>query len=224
MESREILVACTKTQTRKKIMSTAETLAELMVDLDNNGIDYTDMTFTEGITKTQLLDPATQLPKDVMYKGNPTNNLIILLTNTRKKIASGIEKNRVNAYKYIQENGLQSEIIEEYGKNYTLVSNSDLWAFIDQKEEEKEEEECTTTLDASTEEDVEDILNGFKKFLYLALDNHLITFEKIDELIDDIRDIYDNYEPSAPKKNKDYTLGGTTVSDEDVDNMINELS
>lgn len=221
MEAREILVASTKTQTRKKIMSTAETLGELMVDLDNNGIDYTDMTFTEGITKTQLLDPATQLPKDVMYKGSPTNNLIILLTNTRKKISSGIERNRANAYDIIKEKGLQDEIKEEYGKNYTLLPNSDLWEFIDKIEKDEVDEKTTATEDY---DDVEDILEGFKKFLYLALDNALITDDRLSDFVDEIKEISVYYEPTPKKPKKEsYTLGGSKVSDEDIDNMINEL-
>ena len=122
---REILIANTKTQKRSKITSSAMTLGELKADLRNAGIDYTDMTFTEGISKTQLLDDATQLPQNVMYKGQPTNNLVILLTNTKKKIASGVI-NRKEAYTLIKENGLQEAVKAKFGKNFTQVSTEDL--------------------------------------------------------------------------------------------------
>ena len=122
---REILIANTKTQKRSKITSSAMTLGELKADLRNAGIDYTDMTFTEGISKTQLLDDATQLPQNVMYKGQPTNNLVILLTNTKKKIASGVI-NRKEAYTLIKEAGLQEAVKAKFGKNFTQVSTEDL--------------------------------------------------------------------------------------------------
>ena len=86
---REILIANTKTQKRSKITTSATTLGELKNDLRAAGIDFSNMTFTEGISKTQLLSDDTQLPQNVMYKGQPTNNLVILLTNTKKNIASG---------------------------------------------------------------------------------------------------------------------------------------
>lgn len=113
MIEREILIANTKTQRRSKVTTNATTLGELKSALDAAGIDYSGMTFTEGISKTQLLDNATQLPQNVIYKGQPTNNLVILLTNTKKNIASGIHAaDRQAAYSIIKERGLQEEIKE----------------------------------------------------------------------------------------------------------------
>ena len=63
---REILIANTKTQKRSKVTTSATTLGELKADLRAAGIDYSGMTFTEGISKTQLLDNATQMPQTVM--------------------------------------------------------------------------------------------------------------------------------------------------------------
>ena len=103
---REILIANTKTQKRSKVTTSATTLGELKADLRAAGIDYSGMTFTEGISKTQLLDDATQLPQNVMYKGQPTNNLVILLTNTKKNIASGA-MSRKEVYQAIKDNNLQ---------------------------------------------------------------------------------------------------------------------
>ena len=89
MDVREILVANTKTQKRYKVNTDATTLGELKAALDAQGIDYAGMTFTEGISKTQLTSDDSQLPTNVMYKGTPTNNLVMLLTNTTKNISSG---------------------------------------------------------------------------------------------------------------------------------------
>lgn len=128
---REILIANTKTQKRSKVTTSATTLGELKADLRAAGIDYSGMTFTEGISKTQLLDDATQLPQNVMYKGQPTNNLVILLTNTKKNIASGA-MSRKEVYQAIKDNNLQEAVKEEFGRNFTQVSTSDLLVFIAQ--------------------------------------------------------------------------------------------
>lgn len=128
---REILIANTKTQKRSKITTSATTLGELKADLRAAGIDYSGMTFTEGISKTQLLDDATQLPQNVMYKGQPTNNLVILLTNTKKNIASGT-MSRKEVYQAIKDNNLQDAVKEEFGRNFTQVPTSDLLVFLAQ--------------------------------------------------------------------------------------------
>ncbi len=128
---REILIANTKTQKRSKVTTSATTLGELKADLRAASIDYNGMTFTEGISKTQLLDDATQLPQNVMYKGQPTNNLVILLTNTKKNIASGA-MSRKEVYQAIKDNNLQEAVKEEFGRNFTQVSTSDLLVFLAQ--------------------------------------------------------------------------------------------
>lgn len=129
MENREILVANTRTQRRDKVITNATTLGELKSALTSAGIDFSGMTFTEGISKTQLLDDATQLPQNVMYKGNPTNNLVILLTNTKKNIASGI-MSRQEAYSAIKKHNLQDEIKEVFGRNFTQVATEALATFL----------------------------------------------------------------------------------------------
>lgn len=128
---REILIANTKTQKRSKVTTSATTLGELKTDLRAAGIDYNGMTFTEGISKTQLLDDATQLPQNVMYKGQPTNNLVILLTNTKKNIVSGA-MSRKEVYQAIKDNNLQDAVKEEFGRNFTQVPTSDLLVFLAQ--------------------------------------------------------------------------------------------
>ena len=127
---REILIANTKTQKRSKITTSATTLGELKTDLRAAGIDFSGMTFTEGISKIQLLDDGTQLPQNVMYKGQPTNNLVILLTNTKKNISSGT-LSRQEIKNIIKCNNLQEAIKNKFGRNYTQVSNKDLELFID---------------------------------------------------------------------------------------------
>lgn len=159
MEQREILIANTKTQRRSKVITDATTLGELKNALDAAGIDYSGMTFTEGISKTQLLDDATQLPKDIMYKGHPTNNLVILLTNTKKNIASGAKKttsevtmSRKEILEYIKVNHLQDEVMRLFGNNATRVSTANLLTLIKDEPIDKEE----TEVEATNEEDNDD--------------------------------------------------------------------
>lgn len=159
MDVREILVANTKTQKRYKVNTDATTLGELKAALDAEGIDYAGMTFTEGISKTQLTSDDSQLPTNVMYKGQPTNNLVMLLTNTTKNIASGAEPlTRKEIYTIIRENNLSDDLKDEFG-NWTIITTEALEEFIRnnydiiedeedneiESEEEREEEEVDAT-------------------------------------------------------------------------------
>ena len=54
MESRKITIISTKNQRKSVIMSSAETLGELKADLLDGGVDYADMVFYEGTSKTSL--------------------------------------------------------------------------------------------------------------------------------------------------------------------------
>lgn len=148
---REILIANTKTQKRSKITTSATTLGELKTDLRAAGIDFSGMTFTEGISKTQLLSDDTQLPQNVIYKGQPTNNLVILLTNTKKNIASGV-LSRQEIKDIIKHNNLQEAIKNKFGRNYTQVSSKNLELFIDSGKwcEQKKKAETPKTEGAKT--------------------------------------------------------------------------
>lgn len=134
MEPREILVVNTKTQSKKTITSSATTLAELKADLKAAGIDYSDMTFYEGISKTEIKTDDSQLPHDVNYKGNITNNLVFMLTTANKKVKSGAISTRAEAYKAIKDNNLQDEVKKKFGKNFTNCGTNDLVTFVNNKE------------------------------------------------------------------------------------------
>lgn len=146
MEQREILIANTKTQKTSKLTTDATTLSELKAAMDAAGIDYYGMTFTEGISKTQLIDDSTQLPHDLQYKGKVTNNLVILLTNTKKKIASGA-MSRKEAYQAVKDNNLQDAVKKNFGKNFTQVSTAELISFLDKS---------NVKMEKATREDVEE--------------------------------------------------------------------
>ena len=136
MEARKITIVSTKTQKKSVIMSGAETLGELKSDLRNAGIDFEDMTFYEGTSKTELKTNESVLPKDVPYTNRTTgetintNELVFMLTNTNKKIRSGA-MTRKEAYDVIRKQGLQVACLKKYGKNFTVCSTNALIALIE---------------------------------------------------------------------------------------------
>ena len=131
MEARKITVVQTKNQKKSVIMSAATTLGELKADLRSNGIDYDGMTFFEGTSKTELKTNASVLPHDVPYKGQVTNELVFMLTNTNKKIRSGATAmSRAEAYNAIKSMGLQDACVKKFGKNFTMCKTADLIALV----------------------------------------------------------------------------------------------
>ena len=133
MEVRKITVVSTRNQKKSVIMSAATTLAELKADLRQNGIDYEGMTFYEGTSKVELKDDNSVLPHDVPYKGQTTNELVFMLTNTNKKIRSGAAMSRADAYAAIKAKGLQGECVKRFGKNFTMCKTADLITLIYEK-------------------------------------------------------------------------------------------
>lgn len=126
---RNILVANTRTQQRHKFTADVTTLGGLKAVLDEKGINYSDMSFTEGISNVQLNDDNSQLPHDVLYKGQVTNSLVIILTNTTKNITSGL-MSRAELGAAIKANNLGEAVKSHFGRNWTLVSTADLSAFV----------------------------------------------------------------------------------------------
>ena len=137
MEARKITVVSTRNQKKSVIMSAATTLAELKADLRQNGIDYEGMTFYEGTSKIELKDDNSVLPHDVPYKGQTTNELVFMLTNTNKKIRSGAAMSRADAYAAIKAKGLQGECVKRFGKNFTMCKTADLITLVYEKSASK---------------------------------------------------------------------------------------
>ena len=126
METRKITIISTKNHRTNVINSAATTLAELKADLDNAGISYTDCTFFEGLTKTELKNDAAILPHDVPYKGTTTNNLVFMITNASKKIRSGAKLDRKAIIEEIKAKNLTEVVKKVYDKNYTNCKTEDL--------------------------------------------------------------------------------------------------
>ena len=224
MDVREILIANTKTQKRYKVNTDATTLGELKAALDAEGIDYAGMTFTEGISKTQLTSNDSQLPTNVIYKGQPTNNLVMLLTNTTKNIASGV-MSRKELYTIIRENNLSEDLREEFG-NWTIITTEALEEFIRnnydiiEDDEEKVENEETT----EDEEDVKATHSALVGCLYSTIkdmyDNSVLDEEDViafADMIDDLADSFDEEDTTpAPRHHAE-------VDDEAANSKIDDI-
>ena len=158
MQSRKITVIQTKNQKKSVIMSAATTLAELKSDLRANGIDYDGMTFFEGTSKVELKNDASVLPHDVPYKGIVTNELVFMLTNTNKKIRSGV-MSRTEAYNAIKSMGLQSACVKKFGKNFTMCKTADLIALVQDSGALKPAPKAEAKAETKKEEKVEAPVN-----------------------------------------------------------------
>lgn len=249
MSTREILIANTKTQKKSKLESNATTLGELKEEMRNSGIDYDGMTFTEGISKTQLLSDDTQLPQNVMYHGQPTNHLVILLTNTKKNIASGA-MSRKEVYQAIKDYDLQDAVKEEFGRNYTQIPTSDLEVFINNNVDSSDEDEVETEDIDEEEEDDEEIndydeegssyslediiidarITSVSDSLYvhiaqLAL-NKEMTVKDVEDLQDSLNIIINamqDEEKETEIKSEPISTSDGLIDDKDIDNMLKSL-
>ena len=178
MEKRKITVVCTTGNRTVEILSDATTLRELKSDLTREGISYRNMSFLEGLSKTELKSDDSILPHDITWKGQVTNNLVIMLTTTNKNIRSGASMSRMEAYTCIKTMGLQDECQKRFGKNFTQCKTSDLVSLIEEKRDKKESpakespvkkgKEVVSSVDGKDGKDVKQALVKLVEALYDA--------------------------------------------------------
>ena len=241
MEKREILIANNRDQSKYRIVTDATTLGELQDAIARNEsvykmmgqswvsnptpINISGLTFTEGITKTQLLARDSALPTNVQFKGQVTNNLVMLLTNTTKQISSGA-MDRKEAYRLVKEMGLQKAIEEGEGTNYTRVKTDILEEYInintngvpegesviddvtfeeETPEEEKEEEVVNTPTEASHP----DLVNMIELAAKYWSDHNALFADDLVAIGNYLMWLADVKKKKAP-----------TISNDDIDDMI----
>lgn len=224
MEARKITIVETKNQKKSAIMSEATTLAELKSDLTANGIDYDDMAFYEGVSKTELKSDNSVLPHDIPYKGTITNELVFMLTNTNKKIRSGaVTYSRAEAYSAIKSMGLQDACVKKLGKNYTMCKTADLIVLIQDAESLDEDAPVNTVktyaivapadnagcVDAVARDAVKELV----EILY-----HKFVIDKEDR--EKVLNILTGIVPASPKKPE----LASPYSDDDIDDMLSEMN
>ena len=207
MEARKITVVQTKNQKKSVIMSAATTLAELKSDLRANGIDYDGMTFFEGTSKVELKNDASVLPHDVPYKGQVTNELVFMLTNTNKKIRSGAIS-RMEAYAEIKRRGLQDACLKKFGKNFTMCKTADLIALVQSNGASKP----APVAPASTRA-------AISKLVEILEDNGTIEYYEKDEVLDILGGAVE-VAPSEEYKPK----SASPYSDDEINDMFEGMS
>lgn len=234
METRKITIVSTKSQSKKVIMSSATTLAELKSDLRQNGIDYEGMSFFEGTSKVELKNDASVLPHDVPWKGTVTNELVFMLTNTNKKIRSGA-MSRMEAYAEIKRMGLQDACLKKFGKNFTMCKTADLIALVqnnnaskpapkaEAKKEEKEETPVNTPVAPTSNggECVDTVARAaISKLVEILEDNGAIEDYEKEEVLGilggEVAVTTATSEEYKPKSASPY-------SDDEIDDMFNDM-
>ena len=208
METRKITVVSTKTQRKDVVMSAATTLAELKNDLRNHDIDYDGMTFYEGLSKTELKSDEAILPHDIPYKGTVTNELVFMLTNPNKKIASGADRKEL--YNIIKSRGLEAECVKQYGRHFTCVKTVDLLALI----ENSEKKEVTPEPDSSTIQEVAEfkdtaVRNALTVLLDVLEDEDVLSYRGKMKVL-----------ASMHLSNKEDSSKDSTYSDSEISDMF----
>ena len=184
MEARKITVVNSMSQSSKTIMSGASTLGELKNDLTANHITFNnDCSFTEGISRTALLNDDSQLPMNVTYRGNQTNELVILISATKSKISSGAFERGDLYYMIHNDVNLRLYILEQSGKNFTNISTAELNNLVNNYQEhhtlahtvtpDEEEDDSYQSDDVCSDEDDDDARND----VYEAL-NEIDCFDE----------------------------------------------
>jgi hypothetical protein len=176
---------------------TVNTLGELKEILRAKHINLTDMDIREGISRVDLKSDSAVLPHDTPYRGSTTNDLMILLTKTNKKVSSGA--GRAEAVQFIKDNNLQDEIRETFKKNWTNVSTAELVAFVEKKgkkpcekaEAPKEECNCGSAL-----------VEAFKTLVDILYENDYLDD---DEKADVLRALKSESKASAGNEDKGFS-------------------
>ena len=214
METRKSTIVSTKSQSKKVIMSSATTLAELKSDLRQNGIDYEGMSFFEGTSKVELKNDASVLPHDVPWKGTVTNELVFMLTNTNKKIRSGA-MSRMEAYAEIKRMGLQDACLKKFGKNFTMCKTADLIALIQSNGGSEPD-----APKAETEKEEKVARAAISKLVEILENNGTIEdYEKKEVL-----DILGSEIAVAAAPSKEYKPeSASSYSDDEIDDMFNDM-
>ena len=190
MEARKITVVNSMSQSSKTIMSGASTLGELKNDLTANNVTFNnECSFTEGISRTALLNDDSQLPMNVTYRGNQTNELVILISATKSKISSGAFE-RGDLYHMIHNDvNLRLYILEQSGKNFTNISTAELNNLVNNYQEhhtlahtvtpDEEEDDSYQSDDVCSNEDDDDEDSDVINDVYEAL-NEIDCFDETD--------------------------------------------
>lgn len=133
MEARTIWILDRATNTHVKIITDATTFGELKQAAKAAGVRYEGKDWLERISQQSPLSDESILPTNLPWQGKVTNDLVFVLTDTNKKIKSGLGRSEI--LEKVRDLGLQQELKLKYGKPYTNISNDTLLKEVEEAEE-----------------------------------------------------------------------------------------
>ena len=133
MEARTIWILDRATNTHVKIITDATTFGELKQAAKAAGVRYEGKDWLERISQQSPLSDESILPTNLPWQGKVTNDWVFVLTDTNKKIKSGLGRNEI--LEKVRDLGLQQELKLKYGKPYTNISNDVLLKEVEEAEE-----------------------------------------------------------------------------------------
>lgn len=133
MEARTIWILDRATNTHVKIITDATTFGELKQAAKAAGVRYEGKDWLERISQQSPLSDESILPTNLPWQGKVTNDLVFVLTDTNKKIKSGLGRNEI--LEKVRDLGLQQELKLKYGKPYTNINNDILLKEVGEAEE-----------------------------------------------------------------------------------------
>ena len=210
---RQINVISSENQTRVAFESEANTVAELLQELDSRNINYQDKILFEGISHSTIETniPDGILPHGNTYRGTVTDDLVIMIT-AGKKIKSGMVdlNDRYALYAFIKDNQLQQDVISTFGISYTNLKTDVLSKYIASKvSNNADEENCS---------DACPFAHYFLGFVAILLDKELISPKDLLDLLEQGGAItYTKDEGKKPEVKSNF-------SDEDIDKMFSNVS
>ena len=133
MKTRTKCILYRATNTHVKIITDATTFRELKQAAKADGVRYEGKDWVERISQHSPLSDESILPTNLPWQGKVTNDLVFVLTDTNKKIKSGLGRNEI--LEKVRDLGLQQELKLKYGKPYTNISNDVLLKEVEEAEE-----------------------------------------------------------------------------------------
>lgn len=172
METKKFTVVDSRTGLIKTFDSVATTLGELKGELRAMGILVDGMSIQEGLTQTTLETDNSVLPHDVPFRGTTTNNLVFRITQSEKRIKSGVDRKEI--YKLIKKTeGLAEVIKNTFGRNFTQVPTEDLKKMVCNCKKEESTSKAITAIDVAK------VVQALIEVLY---NNGILESEDIDDI------------------------------------------
>lgn len=206
MEARTIWILDRATNTHVKIITDATTFGELKQAAKAAGVRYEGKDWLERISQQSPLSDESILPTNLPWQGKVTNDLVFVLTDTNKKIKSGLGRNEI--LEKVRDLGLQQELKLKYGKPYTNISNDVLLKEVEEAEEALNTDDLFDDCDVCHEKDNK--YNSVIKVIAALL----AGLPK--EVVKDI----ENYYTDLVKDNAMHVVKSINFSKEDFENFL----